>query len=90
AMIMALLMAFAGCAVDGAWLYMVNARLQQACDAGVLAGRKAMTDTSSGNTTLDATATAAANAFFANNIRVGSYGITSVSFTPAKTSDAQV
>jgi Flp pilus assembly protein TadG len=90
ALIMALLMAFVGCAVDGARMYMVNARLQQACDAGVLAGRKAMTDTTTSNTTLDATATAAANAFFANNLRIGWYGITSLSFTPAKTADAQV
>jgi Flp pilus assembly protein TadG len=63
ALIMALLMAFVGCGVDGARMYMVNARLQQACDAGVLAGRKAMTDATTGNTALDATATAAANAF---------------------------
>lgn len=90
ALIMALLMAFVGCGVDGARMYMVNARLQQACDAGVLAGRKAMTDATTGNTALDATATAAANAFFANNIRTGWYGITSLSFTPAKTTDAQV
>lgn len=90
AMIIALLMAFSGCAVDGARMYMVKARLQQACDAGVLAGRKAMTDTSSGSTTLDASATSAANAFFANNIRTGWYGITSLSFTPSKTSDSQV
>lgn len=90
ALILSLLMAFVGCAVDGARMYMVNARLQQACDAGVLAGRKAMTDTSTGNTTLDASATAAANAFFANNIRTGWYGITSLGFTPAKTADAQV
>ena len=90
ALILSLLMAFSGCAVDGARMYMVNARLQQACDAGVLAGRKAMTDTTGGTTTLDASATAAANAFFYNNIRIGWYGITSLSFTPSKTADVQV
>jgi hypothetical protein len=90
ALITSLLLAFIGCAIDGGRLYMVNARLQQACDAGVLAGRKAMVDTTASSTTLDATATAAANAYFANNIRVGWYGITAISFTPSKSSDAQV
>jgi len=90
ALMMALLLGFVGCGVDGARMYMVNARLQQACDAGVLAGRKAMVDTSTTNTTLDATATTAAKAFFANNFRLGWYGTTSVSFSPTKTSDAQV
>lgn len=88
--IIGLLLAFVGCGVDGARMYMVNARLQQACDAGVLAGRKAMVDTSTTNTTLDSAATAAANTFFANNFRQGWYGTTSASFTPSKTSDAQV
>ncbi len=87
---MIVLVAFAGCAVDGTRLYMVNVRLQQACDAGALAGRKAMTDTSMSNTTLDATATAQANAFFANNFRLGWFGTTSVTFTPSKTAQAQV
>jgi Flp pilus assembly protein TadG len=90
ALMMALLLGFVGCGVDGARMYMVNARLQQACDAGVLAGRKAMVDTSATSTTLDATATTAAKAFFANNFRLGWYGTTSVSFSPTKTSDAQV
>ena len=88
--IMILLVLFVGCAVDGTRMYMTNARLQQACDAGVLAGRKAMTDTSTSTTVLDATATAQANTFFANNIHTGMYGITSLAFTPSKTSDAQV
>ncbi|NBC37890.1 hypothetical protein GTZ99_15145 [Novosphingobium sp. FSY-8] len=87
---MLLLVIFAGSAVDGTRLYMVQARLQQACDAGVLAGRRAMTDTATTNTTLDAAATAQANAFFANNFRTGMYGTTAVSFTPAKTTEAQV
>ena len=86
----ALLVVFAGCAIDGTRLYMVHARLQQSCDAAALAGRRAMTDTSTTNTTLDATATAAANAFFAANFRNGWYGTTSLSFTPSKTSTAQV
>ncbi|MFT3967026.1 MAG: Tad domain-containing protein [Sphingobium sp.] len=84
------LMTFAGCAIDGARLYAAKARLQQACDAGVLAGRKAMTDATVGNTTLDETATSQANSFFANNFRSGWLQVSAVSFTPSKTSDAQV
>ena len=86
----AVLVAFAGCAIDGARLYLVNTRLQQACDAGVLAGRKTMVDTSLTNTTLDSTATAAANSFFTNNFRAGWFGSNNVTFTPSKTSQAQV
>lgn len=37
------LAAFSGAAVDTARLYVVKVRLQQACDAGALAGRKMMT-----------------------------------------------
>jgi len=77
-----------GSAVDVARTYVVKARLQQACDAGVLAGRKFMTSTSS--STLDATATAQANAFFANNFTTGWMTTNTVSFTPTKTSDSQV
>ena len=39
--------ALAGSAVDVARLYVVKVRLQQACDAGALAGRKFMADTAS-------------------------------------------
>jgi Flp pilus assembly protein TadG len=87
---MVLLASFCGCAVDAARLYVVNSRLQQACDAGALAGRRAMIDTSTTNTILDATATAQAQTFFANNFRAGWFGTTNVTFTPSKTSDAQV
>jgi len=84
------LAAFCGCAIDSARMYVVKTRLQQACDAGVLAGRKFMTDTSAGNTTLDATATAQAQTFFNNNFRTGWFKTSTASFTPSKTSDAQV
>ena len=90
AMSMVPLMAFSGCAVDTARMYFVKMRLQQACDAGVLAGRRFMTDTSMANTTLDATATAQASAFFNNNFRTGWFGAKTVTFTPTKTSEAQV
>ncbi len=81
------LVTFSGCAIDSARLYFVKARLQQACDAGVLAGRKFI---STSGTTLDATASAQATAFFNNNFHSGLFGTTGVAFTPGKTSDGQV
>jgi Flp pilus assembly protein TadG len=82
------LSALAGSAVDIGRLYVVKVRLQQACDAGVLAGRKFMTDTSSAP--LDTLATTQANNFFANNFKLGWMGTKSLVFTPTKTSDSQV
>ncbi|WP_375391397.1 pilus assembly protein TadG-related protein [uncultured Sphingomonas sp.] len=79
--------ALAGSAIDVSRLYLVKARLQQACDAGVLAGRKFMTGT---GTTLDPTATTQANAFFTNNFATGWLSTSNTAFTPAKTSDSQV
>jgi len=82
------LAALAGSAIDVARLYVVKVRLQQACDAGALAGRKFMT--SSNLTTLDKTATDQANAFFKNNFRLGWMGTKTAIFTPSKTTDQQV
>ena len=82
------LAALSGSAVDLSRIYSVKTRLQQACDAGVLAGRKMMTDTAS--STLDDTATAAAQTFFSNNFHSGWFRTTSVSFTASKTGDSQV
>lgn len=89
------LAALAGSAVDMARSYLVRVRLQQACDAGVLAGRKLMTVTS-GTTLDDASATPAkpaetqSRAFFTNNFQPGWMQTTSVSFTPVRQSDGQV
>ena len=80
--------ALSGSAVDTARMYVVRVRLQQACDAGVLAGRKFLA--SSNSTTLDANAATQAQTFFANNFRTGWMGTTTVSFTPTKTPDNQV
>lgn len=80
--------ALTGSAIDTARLYVVKVRLQQACDAGVLAGRKFME--SSNAATLDSTATVQAKAFFNNNFRPGWMQARAVSFTPAKTTDQQV
>lgn len=85
--------ALTGSAVDFGRMYLVKVRLQQACDAGALAGRKTMTDSNS--STLDAAATAQAKTFFANNFPSGmmgtpAYTSANVPFTPTKTSDNQV
>jgi Flp pilus assembly protein TadG len=80
--------ALVGSGIDTARLYVVKVRLQQACDAGVLAGRKTMT--SSASTTLDPTATDQANKSFTNNFKSGWMQTNTVSFTPSKTTDQQV
>ncbi|MXP28517.1 hypothetical protein GRI58_06740 [Porphyrobacter algicida] len=77
-----------GSAIDTARVYVVKTRLQQACDAGALAGRKFMTDLTS--TALDATATAQAKNFFNNNFNPGWMSATEVNFTPTKTANNQV
>ncbi|MEI5687367.1 TadE/TadG family type IV pilus assembly protein [Sphingomonas kyungheensis] len=79
------LIGFAGSAVDMARLYVVKVRLQQACDAGVLAGRKAMTDTQM-STPVDDAASKQASAFFYNNFRPGWYQNRNISFTTSKAS----
>ncbi|MBB3346505.1 MULTISPECIES: TadE/TadG family type IV pilus assembly protein [unclassified Sphingomonas] len=82
------LAALAGSALDVSRMYVVKSRLQQACDAGVLAGRRFMA--TDGGTTLDATATAQAKTFFTNNFGAGYFGAANARFTPSKTSDQQV
>ncbi|MBW6526969.1 hypothetical protein KZ813_08990 [Sphingomonas sp. RHCKR7] len=82
------LAALAGSALDVSRMYVVKSRLQQACDAGVLAGRRFMA--SDGSASLDATATAQAKTFFTNNFGAGYFGATNPTFTPVKTSDQQV
>lgn len=87
------LCAMAGSAVDTARMYVVKVRLQQACDAGVLAGRKFMTSSNDAN--LDDVAKQRAQEFFANNFPYKAdaqnwMGLTAVEFTPSKTTDQQV
>ncbi len=67
------LLGVVGGGVDMARLYLVKARMQQACDAGALAGRKAMgtgTWTSGGATTNEGRALA----LFDGNFKDGDYG----------------
>lgn len=77
--------AMAGSAIDIARLYTVKARLQQACDAGALAGRRFMTGTK-----LDTNAKTQARKFFDNNFPAGWFLTNAVDFTASDTADGQV
>ncbi len=79
------LMGMIGAGVDMSRAYLVKSRLQQACDAGALAGRKFMT----GATLTTAVSTQAQN-FFKNNFPTGSFGTTNVTFTPTLDATGQV
>jgi Flp pilus assembly protein TadG len=74
-----------GSAFDMGRAYMVKTRLQQACDAGALAGRRNMS-----TDVLDATSEALAKSFFKNNFPTGTFGTTGILFTPRATTDGQV
>jgi Flp pilus assembly protein TadG len=65
------LCAMIGGALDLSRLYLTKVRLQHACDAGALAGRKQM-----GGGSWDATARATATNYFNGNFKQGSYGST--------------
>ncbi len=65
-----------GSAVDIGRAYMTQLRLQQACDAGVLAGRRAM-----GGTAYSDTSKLEASKMFSFNFPAGRYGSESVAFT---------
>jgi Flp pilus assembly protein TadG len=79
------LLAFTGASVDMARLYVVKVRLQQACDAGVLAGRKFMT-----SNILDDNSKDKAENFFQNNFRQGWFQTKAVEFRPQATADGQL
>lgn len=78
----------AGSAIDVTRMYVAKVRLQQACDAGALAGRKFLADSNA--TALDTNAETQAKKFFSSNFKAGWMGSTDVSFTPSKTTDKQV
>lgn len=63
------LMGMVGGAMDVSREYLVKTRLQQACDAAVLAGRRTMTGSD-----FDKDSEAAANRFFVANFNPGRYG----------------
>ncbi len=82
------LVILAGAGIDIGRQFLVKTRLQQACDAGALAGRKTMTATT--GTALDTNSAAQAQLFFSSNFRSGWMGSSAVSFTPTRTNDSQV
>jgi Flp pilus assembly protein TadG len=74
-----------GAGVDLGQAYMAKSRLQQACDAGVLAGRKSMAEG-----TFDSEAQTAARNMFNFNYPAGIYDSTNVSFTPTQRGSTEV
>lgn len=74
-----------GSAVDIGRSYLIKSRLQQACDAGVLAARRSMA-----GSVLDANASQTGTNFFNINFANNTAGSTNVSFTPSNTADGQV
>ncbi|MEY2927264.1 MAG: hypothetical protein RL367_1741, partial [Pseudomonadota bacterium] len=74
-----------GAGVDVSRSYLVKSRLQQACDAGTLAGRKFM---AGGGWT--ASTAAQAQHFFANNFPTGAFGTSNIAFTPTIDASGQV
>ena len=70
--------AMVGSGMDLARTYMVQSRLQQACDAGVLAGRRAMT-----TVTMTAADKTQANDFFNFNFPTGMFENVTRTFTPS-------
>ena len=77
------LIGFTGSAVDMARLYVVKVRLQQACDAGALAARHAMSDTDPSKA-LDKIANDQGQQFFKSNFETGWFQAANPVFTPAK------
>lgn len=69
------LAAMVGSGVDMSRNYLVKSRLQQACDAGALAGRRAM-----GGSTWTTTTNNVARNFFKNNFVENSYGTTGLAY----------
>ena len=80
------LIAMIGGAVDVSRVYMTYARLQQACDAGALASRKAMQNV----TALSGAEQAKANEFFDFNFPTGTYDGRNIARSFAKGGDGTV
>ncbi len=74
-----------GAGVDVSRTYLVKSRLQQACDAGVLAGRKYAT-----NASFDTTARGKADAFFNNNFPSGTFGTNNIEFVPTQNGEGEI
>lgn len=76
-----------GSAFDIGRAYMTKTRLQQACDAGALAGRRSMTKPTFEE---DTEAQTQADNFFYFNFPEGKFGTSNLTFTPKGTPDKQV
>ncbi len=74
-----------GSGVDVGRAYMAKQRLQQACDSGVLAGRRAMT-----GGTYSAAHKAEANKMFAFNFQADTYGSNKISFISSQDGPSNV
>ena len=74
-----------GSAVDISRSYLAKSRLQQACDSGALAARRAQPGTA-----LDANAIDQGKKFFAINFASNTAGVSNALFTPTNTIDGQV
>lgn len=84
------LLAMIGGGIDMSRGYLAQARLQQACDAGVLAARKKLGNTTVSGSTLPSNVTTVGNNFFDVNFLAGAYGTTNRSFTMALESDYSI
>lgn len=84
------IMAMVGGAVDMGRSYLSQSRLQSACDAGVLAARKALGSSVAVDGQVPSGAATAGNAFFNANFRNGAYGTVNRQFVMSLESDYSV
>lgn len=84
------MLALVGGSIDMGRSYLAQTRLQQACDAGVLAARKRISASTSSDGALPADARAAGIRFFNLNFRQGAYGSGERVFEMALESDYTV
>ena len=84
------LLALVGGGIDMGRSYLSQARLQQACDAGVLAARKKLGAGTAASGTLPADAEAIGKRFFNLNFRNGSYGSRDRAFAMSVANDYSI
>lgn len=84
------MLALVGGSIDMGRGYLAQTRLQQACDAGVLAARKSIGSTLADDGVLPANAEAAGMRFFNLNFRSGAYGSENRTFAMALEEDYSV
>lgn len=79
-----------GGGIDMGRSYLVQTRLQQACDAGVLAARKKLGSQATNGGSVPAAVATVGNAFFNINFRSGAYGTLGHEFTMTVASDQAI